>query len=502
MPQRRIRIAAVVVLVFMATSGILYGIVAGIRNLSKDTDDASDPENSQGDGVIDGIGPTGRPTNRPTSRATSAPTGLPTSIPTMPPKSPPTSIPTKPPMSPPTSIPTTPPTMNLQVGTDLDGEAADDRFGASLAISFDGTRIAIGAPRNDGNGDEAGHVRIYDWTGSRWTQVGSDLDGEAPGDTFGYSVALSADGNRVAIGADWNGGNGDKAGHVRIYDLIEGQWTQVGSDLDGEAAGDGSGWKVSLSADGNRVAIGANWNDGNGEDAGHVRIFDWTGSEWLQVGADLDGAAAKDGSGTGLALSSQGNRVAIGAPGDDSNGSNSGNVRIYEWTGSEWLQLGSDLDGEAARDEFGLSIALSSDGNRVAIGSPYNDGTGDTAGHVRIYDWTGSFWTQVGDDLDGEAAGDEFGWSLAISSDGNRLVVGATDNDGTGVNAGHVRLYDWTGSEWLQVGSDMNAEAAGDEFGWSVALSADGSRVAIGARWSDGNGVDAGQVVIYDLTFS
>jgi FG-GAP repeat len=106
----------------------------------------------------------------------------------------------------------------------------------------------------------------------------------------------------------------------------------------------------------------------------------------------------------------------------------------------------------------------------------------------------------VGTDLDGEAAGDESGWSLAMSSDGNRLAVGATDNDGIGVNAGHVRIYDWTGSEWLQVGSDMNAEAAGDEFGWSVALSSDGSRVAIGARWSDGNGVDAGQVVIYDLS--
>jgi hypothetical protein len=112
-----------------------------------------------------------------------------------------------------------------------------------------------------------------------WTQVGANIDGEAAGDLSGSSVSLSADGSRVAIGAValfGFAGAANPAGHVRIYDLIGGTWTPVGGDIDGEAAGDFSGWSVSLSADGSRVAIGTVFNDGAAgaaADAGHTRIF-------------------------------------------------------------------------------------------------------------------------------------------------------------------------------------------------------------------------------------
>jgi hypothetical protein len=108
------------------------------------------------------------------------------------------------------------------------------------------------------------------------TQVGADIDGEAAGDQSGRSVSLSGDGTRVAIGALHNAGNGVFAGHVRIYDLIGSAWVQVGADIDGEAAGDLSGRAVSLSGDGSRVAIAALLNDGNGADAGHVRVHGLT----------------------------------------------------------------------------------------------------------------------------------------------------------------------------------------------------------------------------------
>jgi hypothetical protein len=163
-------------------------------------------------------------------------------------------------------------TVISQLGLDIDGEAAGDQSGYSVALSSDGSRVAIGAPSNDGNGDNSGHVRIYDYDGSSWTQVG-DIDGEAAGDQSGYSVALSSDGSRVAIGAPENNGNGGNSGHVRIYDYDGSSWTQVGSDIDGEAAGDQSGSSVALSSDGSRVAIGAPENDGNGGNSGHVRVF-------------------------------------------------------------------------------------------------------------------------------------------------------------------------------------------------------------------------------------
>jgi hypothetical protein len=245
--------------------------------------------------------------------------------------------------------------------------------------------VAIGALFNDGNGTDAGHVRIYKDSSGTWTKIGSDIDGEAAGDRSGSSVSLSSDGSTVAIGAYGNDGNGTDAGHVRIYKNINGTWTQVGSDIDGEAAGDYSGYSVSLSSDGSTVAIGALFNDGNGTDAGHVRIYKDSSGTWTKIGSDIDGEAAGDYSGYSVSLSSDGSTVAIGAYRNDGNGTDAGHVRIYEDSSGTWTQVGSVIDGEAAGDQSGRSVSLSSDGGTVAIGAINNDGNGTDAGHVRVY---------------------------------------------------------------------------------------------------------------------
>ena len=89
--------------------------------------------------------------------------------------------------------------------------------------------------------------------------------------------------------------------------------------------------------------------------------------------------------------------------------------------------------------------------------------------------------TQLGSDIDGEAADDQSGWSVSIDSDGSHVAIGAYNNDGTAFNAGHVRIYSWDGSAWTQVGNDIDGEAADDRSGWSVSIDSDGSHVAIGA---------------------
>ena len=160
-----------------------------------------------------------------------------------------------------------------QVGQDINGEAAYDYSGGSVSLSADGTVLAIGADRNDGNGIDSGHVRVFKLDGTSWIQLGQDIDGEAYSDGSGHSVSLSADGSVVAIGAMYNSGSAYKAGHVRVYKLDGNSWIQVGEDIEGEAAFDYSGGSVSLSADGSVVAIGATVNDGNGSKSGHVRVF-------------------------------------------------------------------------------------------------------------------------------------------------------------------------------------------------------------------------------------
>ena len=164
----------------------------------------------------------------------------------------------------------------IQLGDDIDGEATSDYSGWSVSLSSDGKTIAIGVPYYDKNGTDSGHTRVFKIDDSdNWIQLGTDIDSEAAGDRSGYSVSLSSDGKTVAIGAKYNDGNGDRSGHVRVYGYNGSGWIQLGSDIDGEAAGDWSGDSVSLSSDGKTVAIGAVLNDGvNGDNSGHVRVYE------------------------------------------------------------------------------------------------------------------------------------------------------------------------------------------------------------------------------------
>jgi hypothetical protein len=112
-------------------------------------------------------------------------------------------------------------------------------------------------------------------------------------------------------------------------------------------------------------------------------------------------------------------------------------------TAPQWTKLGEDIDGEAANDYSGRSVSLSSDGSRVAIGSTNNVGNGPDSGHVRVYQYNGTTfqWIKLGEDIDGEAVGDQSGISVSLSSDGSRVAIGAINNDGNGSNSGHVRVY-------------------------------------------------------------
>jgi hypothetical protein len=383
-----------------------------------------------------------------------------------------------------------------QAGLDLDGEAAGDNSGRSVSMSSNGNRLAIGAFSNDGNGTDAGHVRVYELAGGAWSQVGADIDGEAAGDFSSLSLSLSSSVNRLAIGAPRNDGNGANAGHVRVFELVGGLWMQLGLDIEGEAAADESGISVAFSSSGNRLAIGAFFNDGNGSKAGHVRVFELTGGLWTQIGLDIDGEAAGDQSGYSVSMSSSGNRLAIGAFSNAGNGFEAGHVRVYDLAGGTWIQLGADIDGESAGDLSGYSVSLSATGSRIAIGAVGNNGF---AGHVRVFELVGNAWTQLGSDIDGEASADESGTLVSISSDGNRLAIGAPSNAGGGFGAGHVRVYEFIAGSWMQFGMDIDGEATGDASGLSLSMSPDGNHLAIGALFNDGSGTDAGHVRVYDL---
>jgi len=404
-----------------------------------------------------------------------------------------------------------------QRGQDIDGEATNDRSGYSVSMSADGTVLAIGAPFNAGTvaNSQRGHVRIYAWNGSSWVQRGADIDGEATLDRSGTTVSLSANGNVVAIGAYLNDGtvSSSDRGHVRVYAWNGTSWVQRGQDIDGESTNDHfggyDGTGLSISADGTIVAIGAHANDGTtgnvNDNRGHVRIYAWNGTTWTQRGQDIDGEETGDQSGQTVSISADGTVVAIGAPYNDVVGttSNRGHVRIYAWNGSSWIQRGADIDGTEAGGNatYRRGLSISADGTIVAIGAAHNAGGGTYRGNTRIYVWNGTSWIQRGSDINGEANNDYSGYSVSLTSDGTIVAIGAYGNSQNGSYSGHVRIYAWNGSSWVQRGQDIDGEAANDYSGMATCISADGTIVAIGAEYNDGTvaGSDRGHVRVYQI---
>ncbi|MFK7781560.1 T9SS type A sorting domain-containing protein [Psychroserpens sp.] len=382
----------------------------------------------------------------------------------------------------------------VQIGQNINGDSETDRFGVSVSISSDGTIIAIGSDFDDGNGFNSGSVSMYQNVNDIWVQQGTKIDGEAEFDASGIVTTLSSDGTKVAISAFGNDGNGDRSGHVRVFEFQNNTWTQLGADLDGENELDFFGRSTALSSDGSILAIGSTDNDANGQNAGHVKIYQYQGTSWTQIGNTINGSEAFERFGNSVSLSSDGTILAVGATGTFAK------TRIYELQGTNWVQLGSNIDNEALNDQSGQSVSLSSDGSRVAIGAPLNDGNGDASGHVRVFEFQNNIWTQLGTDIDGEAADDRSGFSVSLSADGTIVAIGARFNDGNASDAGHARVYTLENNTWTQLGTDIDGNVLEDNFGTNLALSGDGTTVVIGALNNDANGINSGQVQVFDLT--
>lgn len=242
---------------------------------------------------------------------------------------------------------------------------------------------------------------ILDWDGSFW-HLSHTIVGVEEGDLEGISVAISDDGNRVAVGAP-EAELSDGCVRVFEFGLTDSTWSQLGSDLTGDF--NLVGTDVVLSGDGNRLALGVSDNA--------VSIFDWDGSAWTQLSEGLIDTAEVD-FGTKVSLSQDGSRVAIAAPIGDL-------VEVYEWDGSAWTQLGNSLVGPF-ESGFGDGLSLSDDGNRMVVGAPL---AADSAGEMRLYEWSGTNWFQQGDAFSGGSMGVKAGFSVAFAGNGERFIHGA-----------------------------------------------------------------------------
>ena len=364
-------------------------------------------------------------------------------------------------------------------GDDIYGVEEYTYLGSSVALSGDGETLAIGACCGH---SYKGNVRVYKWNVTDWSKS-VDIDGVEDWDRTGSSVALSEDGDTLAVGEPGHMGS---KGRVRIYTRNGTVWSKSGRDIDGVPS------SVSLSGDGQTLAIGARGYD---ERKGRVRIYTWNGTVWSQS-VDIDGVEDWAELGSSVSLSRDGQTLAAAAA-----GAAAAKVRVYTQNGG-WFQSGNtipyiyaDTTFDGVDQTFDMSVALSANGATLAVGTP---DLNSYKGQVRIYKWdNNALWLKAGDNIDGVENFDELGKSVALSEDGDTLAIGVKgyDESKDRRRKGRVRIYTWNGTVWSQ-SVDIDGVDNYAELGSSVSFSANGSTLAVGAP---GHDYSKGRVRVYKI---
>ncbi len=447
----------------------------------------------------------------------------------------------------------------------------DDRFGFSVALSADGNTLAVGAVGEASNATgvgglqtnnaaaSAGAVYVYLRMGSVWMQQAYiKASNTATGDSFGRHVALSANGNTLVVGTEYEDSNATGVGGLQsnnaatesgaIYAFTRSGvvWTQEAYiKASNTGMTDFFAWDIGLSADGNTLAVAAKWEDSNATgidgaqgdnsamDAGAVYVFTRAGVVWTQQAyIKASNTGSLDYFGSGLALSSDGNTLAIGANGEASTATGiggdqsnngaayTGAVYVFTRAGVVWTQQAYVKASNAGGfDSFGDSVALSSDGSIMAVGATSEDSNatgvnGDqtnssaaSSGAAYVFTRAGSTWTQEAYiKASNTNSSDQFGNQVSLSSDGTTIAVSAIyeQSNATGVGgdqsnntlhaAGAVYVFAHSGSMWTQVAYVKATNTGADDYfgGKAVALSSDGSTLAVGSAYEDSNATGIG----------
>ncbi len=311
------------------------------------------------------------------------------------------------------------------------------QYGYSLSLNETGDVVAIGDYDSDYNGNDAGHTEVYHNYKNVWKPIGTKIIGEAPSDLSGYSVSLNDKGDRIAIGAPWNDGN-PYGGNVTVFYNDGGNWKQLGNDIDGDTW-DISGGNVCLSADGNTLALSANQcKDGDKKRVGYVKVFKYNGTDWELKGQIIRGENAYDQIGYAISLSKNGNNIAISST---SVNNYKGFVKVYNLYENNWFEI-LKKEGNYDENNFGYSVSLNSDGTILAVGSREKSDKSLEYGFASVYKKIGKSWTQIGNDIKSDGTVVSTGKNLELNDNGDVLVVTETSN---------TSIYKNVNDEWVKV---------------------------------------------------
>lgn len=370
-----------------------------------------------------------------------------------------------------------------------------DQCGTAVAVS--GTRVVVGSPRDDTGALNTGSVQVYDLASATPTVAWIVLTNPGPmvDDWFGAAVAIS--GTRVVVGAYQADTGAANSGMVYVYDLARAlpAVPVVMLTNPSPAVADFFGYAVGVS--GSRVVVGAPRDDGGATDTGRAYVYDMASATPGLPTATLTNPGPAIGDLFGSAVAISGMRVVVGTPFDDTGALNAGTAYVYDLASATPTVPAVTLPdpSPAAFDNFGNSVAIS--GGRVVIGAPKKDTGATDAGSAYVYDLTSATPASPLITLTNPSpvANDLFGSAVAIS--GTRIVIGAYFTDTGAANAGSAYVYDLaTAIPAVPVATLANpTPAAGDNFGFSVAI--DGTTVVAGAPFDDTSAVDRGAAYVF-----
>lgn len=373
---------------------------------------------------------------------------------------------------------------------------ANDVFGVASAISDNGTTVILGASGDDDLGTGSGSAYIYTWAAGNWVETKLVPSDGQTGDAFGRSVALTTDGSRAVIGALSADGVVADTGAAYVFVRNAGLWTEETKLSAGDGQGsDQFGWSVGISADGATVLVGA-LSDNVG--AGSIYVYTRAGSSWTEVQKLMasDGNA-NDNLGHSLRVSSDGSTAVVGARNAASAAGDTGAAYVFTNSGGIWAEQGKlEPTVGNTNDSFGQSVGISADGSVVAVGAPFGGAQAEGVAHVYIR--VGGIWiSQTELTASDMSAGDEFGQSVSVSSDGSRLLVGA---QGVTNNSGAAYLYGRAAGNWTELQKVRPVTlSSGDRFGGSLGLSADSGLALISARGANGVTANAGLAFLFSV---
>ena len=357
----------------------------------------------------------------------------------------------------------------VQIGGNIIPTINADGTGNYISISANGNRVVFGSQYADINGlNNVGAARVYENNNGSWSLLGQILEGSNEDQRFGYSVAIAPDGNRIAIGSHEN---------VRVYEFDGNAWQQLGQDL--VVPEISTAKELYFSADGNILAVafgvtptGQTYN----------QVYTLNGNNWETMGDEFTSPAGRN-----ISISGTGTRIAM------SYYSNGYQVRVYDFVNGSWQEVGNPIIAEFDHDVN--ELILSAEGNRVNIITENFTQVG-ADGHLLTYDFSNGSWTSTISALELYVEKMD---RISMTSSGNGAVVAIGTSADLISDTRYVKVYKTLGTDWQQVGSEIPNWMHDEQNPHIVSMSADGTKLAIGSFLSE-PGMSEGTIKVFDYS--